>query len=231
VGKTSLAQRFARDEWSNYVATTVGLAFQQKQVVVDGCALRLDIWDTAGQERYSGMAPLYFQDVAAAILVCSVTDADSVADMMRWARELKSHQRRPVVFAVACNKMDLAAATGCDISREAVAEFAASIGAPVFETSAKQDLQISELFEEVARRLVRAHLRESASRGLLDSTIVQKRVARIRLCETHWLYGSCALQPQLWLRGGVQGKIQRQKAKLPPAVVELIERRPPESCC
>ena len=37
---------------------------------------------------------------------------------------------------------------------------------------------------------------------------------RIEACSTHWFYGNTALQPQLWFRGGTEGKIERAKAKL-----------------
>ena len=43
---------------------------------------------------------------------------------------------------------------------------------------------------------------------------LHEREALIRLCQSHWLYSSTVLQPQLWFRGGVQGKINRQKAKI-----------------
>ena len=37
---------------------------------------------------------------------------------------------------------------------------------------------------------------------------------RIDLVKSHWFYGTTALQPQLWFRGGTKGKIQRATAKL-----------------
>lgn len=61
---------------------------------------------------------------------------------------------------------------------------------------------------------------------------------RIELVSSHWFYGTTALQPQLWFRGGTQGKISRAKAKLErsdmeyPACVEKVrvievEKLPP----
>jgi len=46
-----------------------------------------------------------------------------------------------------------------------------------------------------------------------NEKLAQRR-ALIELCQTSWFYGVTALQPQLWLRGGVAGKIARQEAKL-----------------
>lgn len=41
-----------------------------------------------------------------------------------------------------------------------------------------------------------------------------EQVNRIQLVSTHWFYGTTALQPQLWLRRGCEGKIDRARKKL-----------------
>ena len=43
---------------------------------------------------------------------------------------------------------------------------------------------------------------------------IQERKDRIQKCQSSWIMGSTLFNPQLWVRGGVQGKIDRQKAKL-----------------
>lgn len=43
---------------------------------------------------------------------------------------------------------------------------------------------------------------------------IKEQEDRIQLVNTHWFFGTTALQPQLWLRGGTTGKIARAKAKL-----------------
>ena len=56
------------------------------------------------------------------------------------------------------------------------------------------------------------------SRPMAPITSIRKksasRLTLIDTLETHWLYGTTLLQPQLWLKGGVPGKIERQKRKL-----------------
>lgn len=42
----------------------------------------------------------------------------------------------------------------------------------------------------------------------------ERRKRKIERCENHWFYSSTALQPSLWCRGGVEGRIERQKEKL-----------------
>ena len=63
---------------------------------------------------------------------------------------------------------------------------------------------------------MRAALRKAKTDNALGEQrrVEAARIAKIDLLETHWFYGTTALQPQLWLKGGVQGKIARQKMKL-----------------
>ena len=126
--------------------------------------ITLQIWDTAGQERFRSMAPLYYRGAVAAILVFSITDEASFAKLQEWVRELQStnpnpnpdpnpspspsptpdqvrelqsNVEEPLVLAIACNKADMAAQR--TVSYDTASQYAASIGALIFETSAKSD--------------------------------------------------------------------------------------------
>jgi hypothetical protein len=53
-----------------------------------------------------------------------------------------------------------------------------------------------------------------------NRSVYKEQVDRIRLVSTHWFYGTTTLQPQLWFRGGCEGKIARAKLKLAAAEQE-----------
>ena len=56
---------------------------------------------------------------------------------------------------------------------------------------------------------------ERARKAVETNRMFTKEQAdRIDLVSTHWFYGTTAFQPQLWLRGGCTGKIERAVAKL-----------------
>ena len=133
-----------------------------------GRSVSLAIWDTAGQERFRSMAPLYYRGAVAAILVFAVTDESSFDKLKDWVRELQSNIDEPLVLAIACNKADLAEQRA--VSFETAAQYAATIGALVYETSAKSSTGVDELFNEVARRLVvtRARATETGQPQLPD---------------------------------------------------------------
>ena len=165
VGKTCIGLRFVKDQFVPYTASTIGASFLVKELSISGQKIMLQIWDTAGQERFRSMAPLYYRGAVAAILVFAVTDESSCDKLKDWVRELQSNIDEPLVLAIACNKADLAEQRA--VSFETAAQYAATIGALVYETSAKSSTGVDELFNEVARRLVvtRARATETGSRS------------------------------------------------------------------
>jgi len=110
-----------------------------KDLTIGAQRVTLQIWDTAGQERFRSMAPLYYRGAAAAILVFSLTDASSFEKLKEWVRELTSNVEEPLVLAIAANKCDLAERA---VPAEALEKYAESIGALLFETSAKSSLGV-----------------------------------------------------------------------------------------
>lgn len=164
VGKTCLGLRFVKDQFVTYTASTIGASFLVKELVFNNQKVTLQIWDTAGQERFRSMAPLYYRGAVAAILVFSITDEASFEKLKEWVRELQSNVDEPLVLAIACNKADLADQR--IVSMETAQQYASSIGALIYETSAKSNTGVSQLFNEVARRLANTKSRAAdASSG------------------------------------------------------------------
>jgi len=137
VGKTCLGLRFVKDQFVAYTASTIGASFLVKELTFNNQRMTMQIWDTAGQERFRSMAPLYYRGAVAAILVFSITDESSFEKLKEWVRELKVNHPsdEPLELAIACNKADLAEQRV--VSWEVASQYAASIGALIYETSAK----------------------------------------------------------------------------------------------
>ncbi len=68
----------------------------------------MHLWDTGGEERFRAMAPLYYRDANAAILVFDVTDPKSFKSIEYWHKELDSLVKNEgLVLVLAGNKCDL----------------------------------------------------------------------------------------------------------------------------
>ena len=55
VGKTSIALRFCRNEYSDDEKSTINATNFTRTVALKNEQLHLSIWDTAGQERYHAL--------------------------------------------------------------------------------------------------------------------------------------------------------------------------------
>ena len=90
---------------------------------------------------------------AAALLVYDITDRDSFNRVKNWVKELRKFvQNDNLVLVIAANKQDLA--RNQQISDQESQEYANSIAAAHFKTSAKAGRGVEPLFLNMTRRLL-----------------------------------------------------------------------------
>ncbi|XP_077940332.1 ras-related protein Rab-35 isoform X1 [Gasterosteus aculeatus] len=151
VGKSSLLLRFADSSFSGSYITTIGVDFKIRTVDIDGERVKLQIWDTAGQERFrtitstESSSPLsrYYRNTHGVIIVYDVTNPESFVNVKRWLNEISQNCDNVCKILVG-NKDD-------DPSRKQVdtqdaLRFGESTGVRVFETSAKENINVEEMF-------------------------------------------------------------------------------------
>ncbi|KAJ2547386.1 Vacuolar protein sorting-associated protein 21 [Coemansia sp. RSA 1933] len=107
VGKSSLVLRFVNNEFQENKEPTIGAAFLTQKVRLDDSVLKLDIWDTAGQERFHSLAPMYYRNAQAAVVVYDITRAESLNRAKSWIKELQRQANPNIVIALVGNKLDL----------------------------------------------------------------------------------------------------------------------------
>ena len=91
---------------------TIGAAFLTQRCRVDDRVLRYEIWDTAGQERFHSLAPMYYRNAQAAVVVYDITKAASLDKAKSWVKELQRQANPNIVIALAGNKLDLVTPLG-----------------------------------------------------------------------------------------------------------------------
>merc|ERR1712029_598560 len=124
--------------------STLQASYQDKKLNIGGQRAHLSIWDTAGQERFHALGPIYYRDANGAILVYDITDADSFAKVKNWVKELRKMLGTDISLAIAGNKTDLEKQR--HVSLQQAEEYAKSVGSTHFNTSAKMNKGIEELF-------------------------------------------------------------------------------------
>lgn len=81
-----------------------------------------------------------------------MTDKTSFLKLKDWVSELQTVLGNDLLIAVACNKCDLSSRR--EVSMEQAQDFAASLGAMLFETSAKTNQGVEELFLDLSAKLL-----------------------------------------------------------------------------
>jgi len=164
VGKSSIAVRFVRDQFSEYQESTIGAAFLAQSITLDDNEeVRFEIWDTAGQERYHSLAPMYYRGAKAALVVYDITDSKSFEKAKDWVQELKQQCGPNLIIALVGNKCDLE--TEREVDRQNALTHANNNGLLHIETSAKSNINIKPLFTEVAKLLCEGRAKESRHSG------------------------------------------------------------------
>ncbi|KAF6766343.1 GTP-binding protein ypt5 [Ephemerocybe angulata] len=107
VGKSSVVLRFVNNEFQANKEPTIGAAFLTQKCRLEDRILRYEIWDTAGQERFHSLAPMYYRNAQAAVVVYDVTKASSLEKAKSWVKELQRQANPNIVIALAGNKVDL----------------------------------------------------------------------------------------------------------------------------
>ncbi|KAK1172878.1 ras-related protein Rab-31-like [Acipenser oxyrinchus oxyrinchus] len=149
VGKSSIVCRFVQDHFDHNICPTIGASFLTKTVPCGNELHKFLIWDTAGQERFHSLAPMYYRGSAAAVIVYDITKLDSFITLKKWVKELKEHGPEDIVVAIAGNKSDLGDIR--EVPVKEAKEYAESIAAIFVETSARNAVNVEELFQKISR--------------------------------------------------------------------------------
>ena len=154
VGKTSITMQYCKNVFQNSYIATIGAAFLQKRVVKDGNVINFQIWDTGGSERFRSMAKIYYTGAKVAVLVCDITEADSLKSLEYWLEEIsKNTQMDNTILCLACNKIDLEKER--KLTKEMMMEFKNKHNLDlIYDVSAKNNFGIVEMFDEIAELLL-----------------------------------------------------------------------------
>ncbi|KAJ3329424.1 hypothetical protein HDU93_001010 [Gonapodya sp. JEL0774] len=147
--------RFVNNEYQDNKEPTIGAAFLTQKCRLDDKIVKFEIWDTAGQERFHSLAPMYYRNAQAAVVVYDVTKAPSLDRAKSWVKELHRQANPNIVIALVGNKLDLVINSGVPraIEAEDARVYAEEMGLLWFETSAKTGEGVSEVFTEIAKKI------------------------------------------------------------------------------
>ena len=154
-GKTCIISRFINDRFEKSQMTTACPSFCTKTILYPeyNKSINLDIWDTAGQEIYRSISKLFYKGACVGILVYDITSQKSFQSIRDyWYKELKDNTEPNIIFNVVGNKIDLFETE--QVNEEEAKNFANSINAGFYITSAKKNIAITDLFIQSGKKYI-----------------------------------------------------------------------------
>lgn len=155
VGKTSLMNQYVNKKFSTSYKATIGADFLTKEVTVDDRIVTLQLWDTAGQERFQSLGVAFYRGADCCVLVYDVNSPKSFETLDSWRDEFliqaSPHDPDSFPFVVLGNKVDMGDERRMITPKRAHAYCQQRGQMPYFETSAKDNVNVEQAFEVIAR--------------------------------------------------------------------------------
>jgi small GTP-binding protein len=150
VGKTSLVRRFVSGIFSDKYLTTLGVKIDKKKLLINNQKIEFIIWDLAGEDEFITVRESYLRGCSAYLLVADGTRKETLDVAHSLHQRMKSKDESlPFIFLL--NKSDLKAEW--EINKKQIKELSNS-GWTVIETSAKNNLGVSDAFQLLAIALL-----------------------------------------------------------------------------
>ena len=157
VGKTAIINRFVKETFDEDTQSTVGADLLSKEVKLDNESVKICIWDTGGQKRYYDLLPIYFKSSKGCFIVYDISNKETFKNLgdrfekvYKMAENGEEYEPNVKIILVG-NKCDLE--KDREVTKEEGQELANQMKCPFFETSARNDVNIDQIFECMAKEI------------------------------------------------------------------------------
>ncbi|KAG9315122.1 P-loop containing nucleoside triphosphate hydrolase protein [Chiua virens] len=172
VGKSTLTVRFVQDVFLENYDPTIEEAYR-RTLDVDGVKTSLEVLDTAGAEQFTALKELYIKSGQGFVLVFSLTQEASLREVDNLRQQiyrvkggeavisaytfaLQGMLNRVIMQAVPIvvvgTKLDLVDER--EVSRNTIQSLVERWGIPFYETSAKRNWHVSDVFQDLVKQML-----------------------------------------------------------------------------
>jgi len=148
IGKSSIMIRFAEDTFNYHYISTIGVDFKISTIQHKNKSIKFQIWDTAGQDRFRTITSSYYRGSQGTIICYDITDRNTFNSVIKWLEEVNKHSINEPILILCGTKADLESKR--EVSKSEGLEFAKLHNMKFFETSAKDNTNVKEIFEFIA---------------------------------------------------------------------------------
>ena len=174
VGKTCFLKRYIDNTFQDAYLSTIGFDFKFKNVTLkDGKKVKVQLWDTAGQERFRTIARSYYKGAHGIVLIYDVTSKRTYDNIRKWLNQIKEEASSRISIILVANKID------CEGEREVTKEegenLAKTSGLTLFETSAKDSINVNESFQYLIEKISEKFANINSNTSKLNNSKNEKK--------------------------------------------------------
>ena len=179
VGKTSVLERYINRTFKSNYLLTIGMDKRFKRLEVNNVDVDIHITDTAGQERFRSLTKMFYKGADGILIGFSLTDSKSLNSINYWINEInencsKDYPISLVLFGNKCDDKD-----NYQVSQEEIDKIVNEFKLPYFETSAKDNINITNIFEYLTKLTIqkKGNLKNIGlpERAPLDQIIIKEK--------------------------------------------------------
>ena len=147
--------------------------------------IKVQIWDTSGEEKYKSLSKNYYREADGILVVYDITKDNTFQGVKKWMEQIKENiDTNKIVLSLVGNKSDLEPLRV--IKKEDGENLAKEYGISFFETSAKENSNIDNIFQFMAEEMYKK--RQNIKGGTKDKKGVsldkkEKKTLKQRCCK------------------------------------------------
>ena len=146
VGKSSILHAYEHGEFIPDLLK-IGVDFVVKRITINDTQLKLQIWDPTGSERYRNISKMYYRNTHGVIVIYDATNRESFEELNNWIEDAHENCMNNTKFILVGNKYDRT--NDIVVSTQEAEVFADKKGMLFYEASAKDNLNIEQIFTKL----------------------------------------------------------------------------------
>ena len=148
VGKTSVLERYVNNTFKTNYLTTIGMDKRFKRLEINNKDVDVFFTDTAGEERFRSLTKMFYKDADGIFIGFSLTEKNTLESINYWVEQIdqncnnKGKDLSLVLFGNKCDDKE-----NIQVKQEDIDVIKKKHNLTYFETSAKDNINIQNLFE------------------------------------------------------------------------------------
>ncbi|MHA1989650.1 MAG: Rab family GTPase [Candidatus Hodarchaeales archaeon] len=181
VGKTTSVRQYMDEKFAKNYSPTIGVDVTKISIAVNNNLnkkpekVTITVWDIAGQETFKSFRRTFYNGATAGILMFDVTVKESFHHIKDWLHEAQTEIGEQVPFILVGNKIDLKRKRKINIKEMQLLQQEHQNIVMIYETSAKANKNIRELFKSIAETVLKDDGREDKKKAVIIQSNPEKQ--------------------------------------------------------